>query len=311
MFGGSFTEPLFILWGMQEPFHLETLLRAALSEDLGERGDITSHAIQAGNYLARGTCIAKSTGVVAGTSLAEKVYKMIDASVQVKIHKPDGSAAEPGDVLFEVYGNAYTLLTGERLVLNLMQRLSGIATLTQAYVEAIAGTGCQVLDTRKTTPLWRALEKWAVHLGGGVNHRFGLYDQFLIKDNHIDLVGSVSQAIAHIVAYKQAQHLAAPIVVEVRNLREIAEALKWQAEIDRLLLDNFSVEQVRRAVAYIGGRLPVEVSGGITLDNARAYAEAGANYLSAGALTHSARALDISLKIRHTAGGSDAVPPPA
>ena len=296
---------------MQESFDLETLLRAALSEDLSERGDITSHAIEAGKYLAKGTCIAKSTGVVAGISLAEKVYRMIDASVHVEIHRPDGSAVELGDILFEVYGNAYALLTGERLVLNLLQRLSGIATLTRAYVEAIAGTGCQVLDTRKTTPLWRALEKWAVHLGGGLNHRFGLYDQFLIKDNHIDLVGSVGQAIARIVAYKKAQQLSAPIVVEVRNLREIAEALEWQAEIARLLLDNFQVEQVRRAVAYIGGRLPVEVSGGITLDNARAYAEAGANYLSAGALTHSARALDISLKIRRITGGSDAVLHPA
>jgi nicotinate-nucleotide pyrophosphorylase (carboxylating) len=301
----------FYFAGMQESFELETLLRAALSEDLGERGDITSHAIEAGKYLAKGTCIAKSTGVVAGISLAEKVYRIIDASVHVEIHRPDGSAVEPGDVLFEVYGNAYALLTGERLVLNLLQRLSGIATLTRAYVEAIAGTGCQVLDTRKTTPLWRALEKWAVYLGGALNHRFGLYDQFLIKDNHIDLVGSVGQAIARIVAYKKAQQLSAPIVVEVRNLREIAEALEWQAEIARLLLDNFQVEQVRRAVEYIGGRLPVEVSGGITLDNARAYAEAGANYLSAGALTHSARALDISLKIRRTTGGSDAVLPPA
>jgi len=296
---------------MLKPLDVESLLQAALLEDLGDRGDITSHAIQAQSYLARGTCIAKSTGIIAGISLAEKVYRMIDKSVQIEIHKPDGSPVEPGDVLFEAYGNAYTLLTGERLVLNLLQRLSGIATLTRAYVEAIAGTGCGVLDTRKTTPLWRALEKWAVQVGGGVNHRFGLYDQFLIKDNHIDLVGGVGKAIARVVAYKKAHQLSAPIVVEVRNLREIAEALEWKAEIDRLLLDNFSVEQVRQAVGYIGGRLPIEVSGGITLDNARAYAEAGANYLSAGALTHSARALDISLKIRHTAAGSGAALPPA
>jgi nicotinate-nucleotide pyrophosphorylase (carboxylating) len=296
---------------MRAPLDLDTLLQAALAEDLGTAGDITSQAIEAANYAAHGICIAKNTGIIAGLSIAEKVYKMIDSSVQIQLHKSDGSPVEPGEVVFEVYGNAYTLLTGERLVLNLLQRLSGIATLTRAYVEAIAGTGCQILDTRKTTPLWRALEKWAVQLGGGINHRFGLYDQFLIKDNHIDLVGGVEKAIARVVAYKKAHQLSAPIVVEVRNLREIAQALEWQGEIERLLLDNFTPDQVRRAVEYIGGRIAVEVSGGITLENARAYAEAGARYLSAGSLTHSARALDISLKIRRREGGSGSALPPA
>jgi len=296
---------------MSAPLDLDSALKAALLEDLGTAGDITSQAIQAHSYPAIGTCIAKSTGILAGVSIAEKVYKKIDSGVYLEIHKADGSAVGPGERIFEVYGNAYTLLTGERLVLNLMQRLSGIATLTRAYVEAVAGTGCQILDTRKTTPLWRALEKWAVQLGGGVNHRFGLYDQFLIKDNHIDLVGSVSNAIARVVAYKKAHQLAVPIVVEVRNLREIAEALEWASEIDRLLLDNFEPKQVQRAVDYIRGRLPVEVSGGITLQNARLYAEAGANYLSAGALTHSAPALDISLKIRRRGEESDPALPPA
>ncbi len=296
---------------MRAPLDLDAALQAALVEDLGAAGDITSHAIEAHAYPATGICIAKSTGIIAGVSIAERVYRIIDSGVHFEIHKVDGSPVEPGEKVFEVYGNAYTLLTGERVVLNLMQRLSGIATLTRAYVEAVAGTGCQILDTRKTTPLWRALEKWAVQLGGGVNHRFGLYDQFLIKDNHIDLVGSVSHAIARVVAYKKAHRLAAPIVVEVRNLREITEALEWASEIDRLLLDNFEPKQVRIAVDYIKGRLPVEVSGGITLQNVRLYAEAGANYLSAGALTHSAPALDISLKIRHRAGGSDSALPPA
>ena len=296
---------------MKAPLDLDAALQASLLEDLGTAGDITSQAIETHKYLATGICITKSTGIIAGVSIAEKVYKMIDSGVHIEIHKTDGSPVEPGEVIFEVYGNAYTLLIGERLVLNLMQRLSGIATLTRRYVEAVAGTGCQILDTRKTTPLWRALEKWAVQLGGGVNHRFGLYDQFLIKDNHIDLVGSVANAIARVVAYKKAHQLVAPIVVEVRNLREIAEALEWASEIDRLLLDNFEPEQVRRAVEYIGGRLPVEVSGGITPQNARAYAEAGANYLSAGALTHSAPALDISLKIRHKGAGSGPALPPA
>ncbi len=289
---------------MEWPADTSDLLKAALQEDWGPWGDITSRAIDAENYPAKGQCIAKSTGVIAGIAIAQKVYGLIDSSVNIQIHKRDGETVEAGEVLFEVYGNAYTLLTGERLVLNLLQRLSGIATLTRAYVERLWGTRCQVLDTRKTTPLWRALEKWAVRLGGGVNHRFGLYDQFLIKDNHVDLVGSVSEAIRRVLTYKAAQQIEAPIIVEVRNLREIAESLAYAGQIERLLLDNFRPDQVARAVAYIGGQLPVEVSGGITPENARAYAEAGANYISAGALTHSAPALDLSLKIQVVGSGS-------
>lgn len=277
---------------------LSSLLKAALEEDLGPRGDITSHAIHASEKLARGRCIIKKTGVIAGIQVASEVFKIIDSSVSFAIHKQDGELCHAGEIAFEVYGNAYTLLTAERLVLNLLQRLSGIATLTRRYVEAIAGTECEILDTRKTTPLWRALEKWAVSLGGGKNHRMGLYDQFLIKDNHIDLMGSVSAAIEAILHYRAKEGLNAPIVVEVRNLPEIYQALNYAEYIDRLLLDNLSPQQVAKAVDYIGGRLPVEVSGGITPDNARAYAEAGARYISAGALTHSAPALDISFKIQ-------------
>jgi len=277
---------------------LDTLLTAALAEDVGSQGDLTSLAIGAAQYAAVGRCIIKDTGVLAGVQWAEKVYSKIDTSVKFVIHKVDGEACRPGDVAFEVYANAYTLLIGERLVLNLLQRLSGIATRTRAYVEAVAGTGCEILDTRKTTPLWRALEKWAVTIGGGKNHRFGLFDQFLIKDNHIDLCGGVAQAIERVIAYRTTQKLTVPVVVEVRNLREIHEALAYAEHLDRLLLDNLTPAQVARAVDYIGGRLPVEVSGGITPENARAYAEAGARYLSAGSITHSVRALDLSLKIR-------------
>ncbi|MCX7605854.1 MAG: carboxylating nicotinate-nucleotide diphosphorylase [Bacteroidia bacterium] len=275
---------------------IETLLEWALLEDLGDQ-DITSAAISAQSKQAVGRCIIKDTGILAGVYWAKKVYGIIDKSVTIKEHLSDGDLCEMGNVAFEVYGNAYTLLVGERLVLNLLQRLSGIATLTRRYVEAVAGTPCEVLDTRKTTPLWRALEKWAVQQGGGKNHRMGLYDQFLIKDNHIDLCGGVAQAIEAVLQFRLHHQKESPIVVEVRNLPEIAEALQYANEIDRLLLDNFRPEQVARAVEYIGGRLPVEVSGGITLENARAYAEAGARYLSAGSITHSARSLDISLKI--------------
>lgn len=269
----------------------------ALAEDIGAE-DITSAAVAAHTRPAHGRCIAKDTGVIAGIQWAEKVLLKDDTGVTMEIHLADGAACEPGQIVFEVYGNSYTLLTRERLVLNLLQRLSGIATLTRRYTEALAGTGCQILDTRKTTPLWRDLEKWAVQIGGGINHRMGLYDEFLIKDNHIDLAGSVSAAIEAVLRYRTQKGLQAPIVVEVRNLREIGEALAYAEHLSRLLLDNFRPDQVARAVEYIGGQLPVEVSGGITPENARAYAEAGAKYISAGALTHSARALDLSLKIR-------------
>lgn len=275
---------------------IEALIEAALQEDVGS-GDITSLAVSATQKYAHGRCILKDTGVLAGVQWAEKVYRLIDSGVTFEKHMSDGERFSSGQIAFEVYGKAYTLLVGERLVLNLLQRLSGIATLTRRYVEAVAGTPCHILDTRKTTPLWRALEKWAVQIGGGVNHRLGLYDQFLIKDNHIDLAGGVAPAIEAVLRYKEAQGLSAPIVVEVRNLPEIHAALGYADRIDRLLLDNFRPDQVARAVEYIGGRLPVEVSGGITPENARAYAEAGAQYISAGSLTHSARALDISLKI--------------
>ncbi|MCX8112133.1 MAG: carboxylating nicotinate-nucleotide diphosphorylase [Bacteroidia bacterium] len=277
---------------------LDNLLKAALEEDLGTLGDITSQAVQASNRVAVGRCIVKKTGILAGIQIAREVYRFIDNSVIFHEHFQDGALCEAGEVAFEVYGNAYTLLVAERLILNLMQRLSGIATLTRQYVEVLKGTNCEVLDTRKTTPLWRRLEKWAVTLGGGKNHRHGLYDQFLIKDNHIDLVGGVAPAIEAVLSYKETHRIPAPIVVEVRNLAEIHQALSYAPHIDRLLLDNLTPEQVARAVEYIGGRLPVEVSGGITPENARAYAEAGARYISAGTLTHSAPALDISFKMR-------------
>jgi len=277
---------------------LDTLLTAALAEDVGSQGDLTSLAIGAAQYAAVGRCIIKDTGVLAGVQWAEKVYSKIDTSVKFVIHKVDGEACRPGDVAFEVYANAYTLLIGERLVLNLLQRLSGIATRTRASVEAAAGTGCEILATRKTTPLWRALGKRAGTIGRGTNHRFGPFDPFVIGDNHLALAPRSAPRISRVIAYRTTQKLTVPVVVEVRNLREIHEALAYAEHLDRLLLDNLTPAQVARAVDYIGGRLPVEVSGGITPENARAYAEAGARYLSAGSITHSVRALDLSLKIR-------------
>ncbi|MGQ9864501.1 MAG: carboxylating nicotinate-nucleotide diphosphorylase [Bacteroidia bacterium] len=276
--------------------NLDSLIRAALEEDIGT-GDITSLAIDAHNQQAHAYCIAKETACIAGLEVIQKVYQISDSSVYFTKHTYDGALIDKGFKVFEVYGNAYTLLTTERLVLNLLQRLSGIATQTYHVVRQLEGTACKVLDTRKTTPLWRALEKWAVQVGGGTNHRAGLFDAYLLKDNHIDLVGDIEKAIQKVIEHKKMNQNTAPIIVEVRNMKEVAAALRYTEFLDHLLLDNFTVEEVERAVAFIEGRLPVEVSGGITVENARAYALAGADYLSSGSLTHSVKAVDLSLKI--------------
>lgn len=276
--------------------NLDTLIQAALEEDIG-MGDITSLAIEAQNQQVRAYCIAKETACIAGIEIVQKVYEISDTSVQFIKHTHDGSLIDKGFKVFEVYGNAYTILKTERLVLNLLQRLSGIATQVYHFTRQLEGTSCKLLDTRKTTPLWRALEKWAVQVAGGINHRAGLYDAYLIKDNHIDLLEGIEKAIEKVIKHKQTTQNSAPIIVEVRNMKEVAIALRYAEFLDRLLLDNFTVHEVERAVDFIGGKLPVEVSGRITIENARAYALAGANYLSSGSITHSARAIDLSLKI--------------
>lgn len=276
--------------------NLDTLIQAALEEDIG-MGDITSLAIEAQNQQVRAHCIAKETACIAGIEIVQKVYEISDTSVQFIKHTHDGSFIDKGFKVFEVYGNAYTILKTERLVLNLLQRLSGIATQVYHFTLQLEGTSCKLLDTRKTTPLWRALEKWAVQVAGGINHRAGLYDAYLIKDNHIDLLEGIEKAIEKVIKHKQTTQNSAPIIVEVRNMKEVATALRYAEFLDRLLLDNFTVHEVERAVDFIGGKLPVEVSGQVTIENARAYALAGANYLSSGSITHSARAIDLSLKI--------------
>lgn len=270
-------------------------LHRALAEDVGP-GDHTTLATVAENITGRAVCKVKADGVLAGVAFAELLYANVGQGATMEAALPDGSRVAAGEVAFRVAGSMQALLTTERLMLNVLQRMSGIATVTRQVVDAIEGTGCRVLDTRKTTPLFRPFQKWAVLLGGGTNHRYGLFDMVMIKDNHIDAAGGVGAAIASAKKYLATNELALPIEVETRNLNEVQAALQ-AGGVARILLDNFTPEEIRAAVKIIEGRVETEASGGITLENARAYAETGVDYISMGALTHSAPSLDISLKI--------------
>lgn len=275
-----------------------TLIALALDEDLGDRGDVTSMATLPPNLIIHGRITAKAEGVIAGLALFEAVYKRLDSSVEVRSLIADGTPVTVGTIVAEVVGNAQSVLSGERVALNFLQRLSGIATLTAQFVNAVAGTGAVILDTRKTTPGWRVLEKYAVHMGGGQNHRIGLYDMVLIKDNHIDAAGSITAAVGQTLSYLGAQRL--PIVVEVKSQDELREALALAENtgaITRILLDNMDETQLREAVHITGGRVPLEASGNMQLARVRRVAETGVQYISVGALTHSAPALDLSMRL--------------
>ena len=267
---------------------LDSIVRRALDEDLP---DITSDAIFAPGERGNAQFVAKATGIVAGLDIAETVFHTLDGTAAFQRRKEDGMTVGPGDVLVEVEASVIALLSGERTALNLLQRASGIATATRRYVDAIAGTKAKIFDTRKTAPGLRALDKYAVRCGGGENHRFGLFDMFLVKNNHVDRAGSITAAIERI----RAKGLPEKIMVEVRDMDELDEALPL--EPDFILLDNMSPEQMREAVEHTAGAVPLEASGGITLGNIRAYAETGVDRISIGALTHSVRALDISMRI--------------
>ncbi|RMG56712.1 MAG: carboxylating nicotinate-nucleotide diphosphorylase [Bacteroidetes bacterium] len=272
----------------------ERIIQAALTEDIGP-GDHTSRSTIPAGQVARARCLIKDEGILAGVALAGRIFAAVDPGLRMTVFIHDGSPVRPGDVAFEVKGDPRTILEAERLVLNSMQRMSGIATATRAVVDSLTGLKTRVLDTRKTTPLIRHLEKWAVQIGGGVNHRFGLYDLILIKDNHIDYAGSITAAVAAARAYLDQKGLDLQIEVETRNLDEVREALAT-GQVFRILLDNMSPALMREAVALIGDQAETEASGGITLETVRAAAEAGVDYVSMGALTHSVRSLDISLK---------------
>jgi nicotinate-nucleotide pyrophosphorylase (carboxylating) len=271
----------------------ETLVRLALQEDLGERGDITSRATIAPQTSLCGHIAAKADGVIAGLMLVLMVYRQVDPSVEVHFNVSDGRTVRAGARVAEVEGPGQSILTGERVALNFIRHLSGIATLTRQFVEAVAGTKAIILDTRKTTPAWRSLEKYAVHVGGGKNHRMGLYDMVMIKDNHIDGAGGITAAVSAVRRNPACEGVL--IEVEVRSLDELREVLPLH--VDRVLLDNMDNEQMREAVRLTNGQVPLEASGNMRLDRVRSVAEAGVDFISVGALTHSVTALDLSMKI--------------
>jgi nicotinate-nucleotide pyrophosphorylase (carboxylating) len=273
---------------------LMAFIKNALHEDIRE-GDHTSNSTVPENAQGSARLLVKDKGIVAGVELAELIFKTVDPNLEVEVLIKDGEPIEYGQIVLFVEGNDRSILTAERLVLNCMQRMSGIATVTNDIVKRLEGTKCKVLDTRKTTPGFRLLEKWAVKLGGGVNHRFGLFDMILIKDNHVDYAGGIKNALFAAQKYLKEKNLNLPIEIEVRNLTELEEALEVGGVV-RIMLDNFDYQKTREALKIIDGRFPVESSGNINPQTVRAYADCGVDYVSMGYLTHSAKSLDLSLK---------------
>lgn len=271
-------------------------LQEALREDIGA-GDYTSLSTIKPDALGRAHLLVKEDGVLAGVEVADEIFKQIDPAIQFTPIIDDGQRIQSGDIAFRIEGRIHTILKAERLVLNIMQRMSGIATLTARYIKAMGETHTQLLDTRKTTPLLRFLEKKAVEIGGGVNHRFGLYDMILIKDNHVDYAGGITQAVSAAMSYRDTQQLSIPIEVEVRSFDELREVLSLPA-VDRVMFDNFTPDEVSEAVELVAGRLISEASGGITLETIADYAKTGVDFISVGALTHSVKSLDLSLKAK-------------
>ncbi len=273
---------------------VQEAVELAIKEDIGD-GDHSSLGSIAHGTQGKAKLIVKDTGVIAGVNLAEYIIQRIDPNIQFNTFIEDGSKVSQGDIAFSVEGSVHAILQAERLMLNFMQRMSGIATYTNRLVDIISGTNAQLLDTRKTSPALRAFEKWAVKIGGGANHRFGLYDMVMLKDNHIDYAGGVLPAIQRTVEYLKSNKLSIPIEVETRNLLEIEQALSTKA-VDRIMFDNFSPELMVEAVALVDKQCETEASGGITESTIRAYAETGVDFISVGALTHSVKSLDLSLK---------------
>lgn len=275
--------------------YLQQFIARALGEDVGE-ADHTSRAVIPPDSESRARLLVKAEGILAGVEVALAVFKQIDASLIVDVQLNDGAAIKPGDVAFTVQGNSRSILMAERLVLNTMQRMSGIATRTRQLAKLIEGTNAKLLDTRKTTPNFRLLEKWAVFIGGGYNHRLGLFDMIMIKDNHIDIAGGVETAIIRVKDYLRAHNLKLPVEIEVRNLEELDKVLAVGG-VDVVMLDNMSLKNMEEAVKRISGKIKTEASGGITEENLREIALTGVDYISVGALTHAVKSLDMSLKI--------------
>lgn len=273
---------------------INQLITLSFAEDIGD-GDHTTLSCIPDTAMGKSRLIIKEEGILAGVEMAREIFHRFDPEMKMEVYINDGAHVKPGDIAFVVEGKVQSLLQTERLMLNVMQRMSGIATITGEYVKLLEGTKCRVLDTRKTTPGMRLMEKDAVRIGGGCNHRIGLFDMILLKDNHIDFAGGIPQAVSRAQEYCKAKGKNLKIEVEVRNFDELNQVLALEG-VDRVMLDNFSVENTRKAVEIVGGRLEVESSGGITFDTIRSYAECGVDYVSVGALTHSVKSLDMSFK---------------
>jgi len=273
---------------------IQHIVSNALAEDIGD-GDHSSLACIPANAMGDARLIVKDTGVLAGVRLAKIVCATVDDSLLFEELIPDGSSVEPGQIAFTLHGSARSILAAERTLLNFMQRMSGIATLTAELVGLLKGTKTQLLDTRKTTPGIRYMEKWAVRIGGGVNHRFALYDMIMLKDNHVDFSGGIAQAIQRTQDYLKANNRSLKVEIEVRNLDELDQVLAI-GQVDRIMLDNFSPALLKEAITRIDGRYETEASGGIVKETLRTYAETGVDFISVGALTHSYKSLDLSLK---------------
>lgn len=273
---------------------LQPFIRQALAEDVGD-GDHTSLSTIPAGKKGEAQLLIKDEGVLAGVSVAQAIFHEVDPELKIEVLLEDGTEVKNGDIAMYVSGSVHSILTAERLVLNTMQRMSGIASTTRRIVNLLKDTHTRVLDTRKTTPGMRYLEKLAVKIGGGVNHRFGLYDMILIKDNHVDFAGGTEKAIEAARAYLRTKNLNIPVEIEVRNLTELKEVLRV-GQIDRIMLDNFDYDHLKQAVELVGGKFTTEASGGITEENVLDYAHCGVDYISMGALTHSVKSLDMSLK---------------
>ena len=272
----------------------DRLIDLAFAEDIGD-GDHTTLCCIPADAVSESKLLIKEEGIFAGEEIARQVFHRFDPSLEVEVYIHDGAHVRPGDIVMSVRGKIQSLLQTERLMLNILQRMSGIATMTHRYVDRIEGTGAHVLDTRKTTPGMRMLEKQAVKIGGGVNHRIGLFDMILLKDNHIDFAGGIEAAITRCHHYLKEKGKDLKIEIEVRNMEELHEVLRVGG-VDRIMLDNFTPDETRQAVRLIDHRYETESSGGITFDTIRQYAECGVDYISIGALTHSVKGLDMSFK---------------
>ena len=273
---------------------IDELIDLAFAEDIGD-GDHTTLCCIPDTAMGKSRLLIKEPGILAGVEIARKIFHRFDPDLKMTVYIEDGTAVKPGDVAFVVEGRVQSLLQTERLMLNVMQRMSGIATMTHRYVKKLEGLHTRILDTRKTTPGMRMLEKEAVKIGGGVNHRIGLFDMILLKDNHVDFAGGIENAISRCHDYFKAKGKDLKIEIEVRNLDELKEVMRVGG-VDRIMLDNFSPELTREAVKIVGGKYEIESSGGITFDTIRDYAESGVDFVSVGALTHSVKGLDMSFK---------------